>query len=238
MARSCVYRQNSRSIPTKDSHALWGNSAGRCAFPTCTIKCIDSPNKTGTVLIGEMAHVLAHAKKGPRAMNSPNNSVDRYENLILLCPNHHTLVDKAPKDYPAELLRQWKAALENRVANALDLPVFATKAELYKYVEHLLAENKFIHNQFGPMSETANRNPVSNIQMLWEVRKIEQIIPNNALILAAFKRFYNLVPADDLGIFEKFQAHAIAFAASAEERLDSSPLFPIEFEHMISKKED
>ncbi|MCB9551939.1 MAG: hypothetical protein H6705_08655 [Myxococcales bacterium] len=37
---------------------------------------------------------------------------DEADNLILLCPTHHTLIDKVPEQYPAELLRRWKAEHE------------------------------------------------------------------------------------------------------------------------------
>lgn len=200
--------------------------------------CIDSFEKAGTILIGEMAHVLAHAKKGPRASTENYNRIDRYENLILLCPNHHTIVDKAPEDFPAELLRNWKSTLEDRVDRALDIPTFTTKEELFKYAHSLLDQNKLIHYHFGPTSETARTKPLSSLHKIWEARKIEEIIPNNSLIVAAFRRYTGLLNAHELQTFGKFEAHAIGFAANAEDRHDSVPMFPLEFAEMTAQVED
>lgn len=44
---------------------------------------------------------------------------DRYHNRILLCPNHHTEVDKSIADFPVELLHQLKTDHELWVQNTL-----------------------------------------------------------------------------------------------------------------------
>jgi hypothetical protein len=119
---------------------------------------------------------------------------------------------------------------------ALDVPVFRTMKTLYRYVQVLLTENKSIHDHFGPSSAVAKANPLSNLKELWQARKIEQVIPNNSLIVAAFKRNYELVPVPDLDVFGRFEAHAYTFAASAKERRDSAPLFPGEFARMIARE--
>jgi hypothetical protein len=183
-----------------------------------------------------MAHVLAHGKKGPRPATENESSLDTYDNLVLLCSHHHTIVDKAPRDFPADLLRQWKSALEDRVNKAIDIPVFISKGELFKYANDLLNQSKIIHTHFGPLSETAQATPFSNLQKLWEAKKIEEIIPNNSLIAAAFKRYVGLLTASELETFGRFEAHAIAFAASAENRHDSAPMFPVEFAEMIAEE--
>jgi len=38
-----------------------------------------------------------------------------YVNLILLCPSCHTHVDKAPEEYPEDLLKKWKKDHEAQV---------------------------------------------------------------------------------------------------------------------------
>jgi hypothetical protein len=74
--------------------------------------------KSGNILLGEMAHVIGRKPKGPRG-STKYGTVDTYENLILLCPACHTLVDKAPRDFPATLLRKWKADWESHVKHQL-----------------------------------------------------------------------------------------------------------------------
>ena len=52
-----------------------------------------------------------------------HNGKDNYENLILLCPNHHTLVDKAEADHPVKLLKEWKTGWESSVKSSLGMRV-------------------------------------------------------------------------------------------------------------------
>lgn len=47
-----------------------------------------------------MAHIIAKSENGPRGNNLPEDNT--YDNLILLCPNHHKTVDKNPLEYPPE----------------------------------------------------------------------------------------------------------------------------------------
>lgn len=235
--KSCVYRKSRRPIPAKESHLLWAKSAGHCAYHSCTNRCVDSFKETGHVLLGEMAHLIAHSEGGPRASYAERSRLERYENLILLCPYHHTLVDKAPMDFPPEQLIKWKARLEWHVAEAFDVPEIKTKQDLYKYAYELLNANRLIHDNFGPSSVLARKTPLSNMHGFWDAKKTEHIIPNNTLIVAAFNRYRNLVPEDELATFRRFESHALAFAASAVDTLDSVPTFPVEFESMLDGRE-
>ena len=81
------------AITEKDIKKLWGLAAGRCSRPGCDESCIKFLSSDPTI-IGEMAHVVAHSPIGPRA--SATGGADTYDNLILLCPTHHTEIDKAP----------------------------------------------------------------------------------------------------------------------------------------------
>ncbi|WP_258067233.1 NACHT domain-containing NTPase [Arthrobacter sp. GMC3] len=47
---------------------------------------------SGVTVVGQEAHIRAQSVGGPR-FNPKYADVDGYENLILLCPTHHTLVD-------------------------------------------------------------------------------------------------------------------------------------------------
>jgi hypothetical protein len=229
----CIYKESSRQIPPKESHILWAKSAGRCAFPDCTNRCIDTFEEAGTILLAEMAHILPHSGQGPRAERNRRTGINKYDNLVLLCPYHHELVDKAPDDYPESSLRLWKANLERRVNEAADTPQFVSKEELYRYVQGLLTENKAVHNSFGPSSQIAQINPASNVHRLWQARKIEQILPNNANILAAIRRNRCLIPQSELQAFAEFEVHATAFSASSATRLDSAPMFPTRFAEIV-----
>ncbi|HXW33311.1 MAG TPA: HNH endonuclease signature motif containing protein [Acidimicrobiales bacterium] len=59
----------------------------------------------------EIAHICAKSPDGPR--HDPSllpDKVDDFDNLILLCPNHHHEIDfLRPADFPASYLREMKA---------------------------------------------------------------------------------------------------------------------------------
>lgn len=94
-----------------------------CPFPGCTLTLIDYGSSPPTVL-GEIAHIEASATGGPRGnANLSTKARDAYENLIVLCPTHHTLVDKDPNRFSAEDLRTWKAAAERGVRDRLAIAV-------------------------------------------------------------------------------------------------------------------
>jgi nucleoside phosphorylase len=96
---------------------LFAASGGLCAFPHCTTRLVDS--QTGS-LLGELCHIQAASEGGPR-FNPAQSDDERNEadNYILLCPNHHRLVDQDPRTYSVHALRGMKKAHENRVAKLL-----------------------------------------------------------------------------------------------------------------------
>lgn len=99
----------------KDIKILWGRSGNRCAI--CKLELTaDGSLET----LGEMAHIVARSPNGPRGnINQSKSDRDSYENLILLCPTHHSEVDKNPDSWPIERLRSVKADHETWVSEQL-----------------------------------------------------------------------------------------------------------------------
>ena len=115
-------QEQSRGFNDLDIKLLWGLSAARCAFPGCREVCI----LEGTALErpsarrGRIAHIVAHSDTGPRSSPSLSPQKRReYENLILLCANHHDDVDAHDATYTVEILRQWKREHEQWVKTSL-----------------------------------------------------------------------------------------------------------------------
>src|SRR5580704_14691680 len=95
---------------------LFAASGGFCQRPECnTALFVDTESKN--IHIAEMAHVFAANDRGPRA-NAELSAADRgaFENLILLCPKCHAIVDKASDDFPDAKLREWKRGHAERIA--------------------------------------------------------------------------------------------------------------------------
>ena len=99
-----------RNIPQKDRIILWGRAAARCAFPNCRIVLVEpAKSEDAEITFGQAAHLVAHSAGGPRGnARFPRGRLDRYENLVLLCGNHHTIVDRQPNFFTIDDLRSWK----------------------------------------------------------------------------------------------------------------------------------
>lgn len=106
----------SRSYKPRDLALLFGLSGLFCAFPSCTTRLAQqASDKDRAVLLSNICHIEAASDEGPRS--NPALTLEQrnaYENLILLCPTHHVLVDKQPNTYTVADLRRWKRDVEAR----------------------------------------------------------------------------------------------------------------------------
>ena len=85
----------------------------------------------------EIAHICGERPGAPR-FDPMMSDADRngYDNLILLCPKHHKLIDRLdPDGHPVELLREMKAKSESHGATARP---WADDAELTGFALRLM----------------------------------------------------------------------------------------------------
>jgi hypothetical protein len=103
---------------------LYLKSRNQCAMPKCT-----APIMIGHISVGQICHIRARSKKGPRydATMSPDDR-DAYANLLLLCSTCHTLIDSDEKTYTPELLSEIKE-IHERSADCELTPQVARDAE-------------------------------------------------------------------------------------------------------------
>ena len=108
-------------ISEQDIKLLWGRAAARCSFPECKIKLTDDKKLVSdSYPLGEQAHIVGASISAPRGnSNLTQKERDSYYNLILLCPNHHTVIDKNPEDYSIEKLHLYKDQHEYWVEHTL-----------------------------------------------------------------------------------------------------------------------
>ncbi len=88
---------------------LFARSQNQCAMPKCIGRMV-----VGETVIGEICHIRARRKNGPRF--DPNLTPaerNAYENLLLLCPTCHKLVDRNAATYSVDLLTDIKTVQEN-----------------------------------------------------------------------------------------------------------------------------
>lgn len=116
-------RKPNRKIPELEQIKLWTKSGGRCAI--CN-EYLLKDSLTGRIFnFGEKAHNI-----GVGSGKSPRSSSDltaeernREENLLLLCPKHHKMIDakKFTEEFRPEKLRVLKDNHERRIVNATRL---------------------------------------------------------------------------------------------------------------------
>ena len=90
--------------------ALFAKSGNQCAFPECEEHLIDDERNC----IGELCHIEAVNKNGPRFNHDSDDEYRRsYNNLILLCPTHHRKIDKSNK-FSKKDLKEMKISHEKK----------------------------------------------------------------------------------------------------------------------------
>lgn len=84
---------------------LFAVSGNQCAFPGCDLPVSESTDTT----TGEMAHIKAVSKNGPRYdKDQTEEERHAYANLILLCSRHHSIIDTEVDKYPVATLQSFK----------------------------------------------------------------------------------------------------------------------------------
>lgn len=89
---------------------LFAVSGNKCAFPDCTNLLVDPASGKVTARI---CHIKARRPSGPRY--DPDQTHDErraFENLILMCPIHHDIIDSDLELYTVERLQDIKARHE------------------------------------------------------------------------------------------------------------------------------
>jgi hypothetical protein len=220
------------AVSEADIKLLWGRAAGMCSRPGCNTDLTRLTEGGRNYNIGEMAHVIAQSSSGPRAAGVAGN--DTYDNLLLLCPTCHREIDKAPGDLFTEAtLHEWKRTHEDRIrVLGLEVP-FASFAELKQAVGILLNENYQIWKTMGPNSEVAKRAPLSNAHRLWELRRIDRIVPNNRRIINMVRANLKLLDKEQADAFAEFINHAESYEEHVYDRRDSYSLFPASFKKVF-----
>lgn len=113
--------------PSRDTEIrLWAVTAGICEFPGCGKNLFEEALTQGKLKTAQMAHIIASSQGGPRGCDESHDFSDEFDNLILLCPVHHQLIDKNHDDFSVDELHRMKEQHREKVAElrkAFELPV-------------------------------------------------------------------------------------------------------------------
>lgn len=226
----------SRGAASPDAHTqrrLFAASAGYCQNPACSNKLfVDVAGKS--IHIAEMAHVFAANDNGPRA--KPDLSKEErgaFDNLIMLCANCHTKVDKAPDAFPDEVMFSWKREHESKLQGLFGAVRFDDRSSARQVVGPLLEENHVIFNRYGPHIDAAC-NPESGAAEQWKRKMLTRILPNNRRILAVLDANRHLLRDDEKALAELFRQHIDDLEAFHIEGIkEDASRFPCELANIL-----
>ncbi|WP_433630179.1 hypothetical protein [Chryseobacterium cucumeris] len=213
---------------------LFADSGGYCQNPGCNknlfIEIGDSKFQ-----IAEMAHIISAGDKGPRSETSLTaNEKGDFNNLILLCPTCHTIIDKAEEQYPIELINEWKNSHSKKIEALFNIKIFTSRENAREVVISILNENKYIFTKYGPMSDE-QFNPESETPKRWLSKVRQHILPNNRKLYNIINQNYHLLNSNEIEIVEAFKQHVLDFEERHLENADiDAAQFPKEFSNIFS----
>jgi hypothetical protein len=222
-------------IKTKVRKKLWASSGGFCSKPNCHTDLFPFFENEKITNIEELAHIIGQKKKGPRGHDSLHlTERDEFENIILLCPTCHTIIDKNPKLYPENIIKQWKVNHEENIRNLFLVPKFNSREDARKYLRPILAENKAIFNTFGPYSQNAHDDQMAS-ELMWRSLTIQKILPNNRKIEYVIEQNQDLLNDNEFQLSIEFKLHREGFEYNkiSGDVNATAPTFPENFENIF-----
>ena len=125
------------AISDKTRKQLWAKSGNRCAI--CKEELFQKPEvENGGLNVGEECHIISAKEKGPRHVAGVPN-YDTYDNLLLLCRNHHKEIDTLIETYPEEILRFMKTNHENWVTESLQSKLDNSERKNAKFIKRIVS---------------------------------------------------------------------------------------------------
>lgn len=230
------------AITQKSIKILWAAAAGRCAFPDCReLLTYNEAGDFAPYTLGEMAHICGDQPGSNRhdPAQTPQQR-DDYQNLILLCPTHHTLIDRRENEerFSMGLLLQMKADHEACIHSRLESTPARDGPGLAREIVPLLAENHQVWLTYGPRSEFARKNPHSDAAFaLWLSERLTTIVPNNRRISEILKAGRGAFAPEEQEVVALFMIHARSYERWVQDEISYEGVarFPEKFEALIKE---
>jgi len=153
------------SYPTKILLAF--RSGGICAYPKCNRHLTYEAEVGEDTYIGEAAHIRGE-KPGAARYDAlmKDEERDSVRNLIYMCADHHTIIDKVEADWPVFKLQKLKETHESQVRQAMeDAFVDVAFPELQKAVAWVGQQAPTERGSFDLIAhdEKIKKNALSNV---------------------------------------------------------------------------
>jgi hypothetical protein len=223
------------AISEKVKRKLWASSGGYCGNPDCHNELLPFFESGDITNIEEIAHIIGKKEKAARGKSELTSTErDEFENLILLCPNCHTKIDKSPKLFPVKVIKQWKENHEQSIKNIFTTPKFKTRKEIRDFISPILAENKIIFSKYGPGSQNALEKQ-SECELQWEKLSLQKLLPNNWKLEKVIENNQALLSSEEFALFVEFKLHRDGFEQNkiSGDVNATVPTFPPDFENIF-----
>lgn len=198
-----------KPISTETKLRLFSAAAGHCQRPEC-LQPLFPAEMGGDKHIAEMAHVIPHGETGPRHKERPAGEfeADSFENLVLLCPTCHTIIDKDPDGYSRGTLLDWKNNHLVALAQRQGIRAYDERGQARYAVVAAMAENKAVWKEFAPSDGSRfEYDPESEAAKMWVQRMRCVILPNHFRIGAIIKANLHHLTEDERQTFARYQEH-------------------------------
>jgi hypothetical protein len=111
-----------RRIPDLTRLLLFVRAGGRCEFDGCPRYLMEHPVTLTEGNFAQVAHIVAFRPEGPRGRTRLRpRYIHAPQNLMLLCPQCHKLIDDHPGDYTRRTLTDYKRRHEKWIRQVTGL---------------------------------------------------------------------------------------------------------------------
>lgn len=186
------------SVPYPTKLLLAFRSGDRCAFSNCGCALtVNDMRGSNPSVIGEAAHIAGEREGAARYDPSMTEEQrNHHENLIYLCPNHHTQIDKQEKEFSIATLREMKASHETKVRAAVNAAFaevgFPELALATEWISRLQAGEPSRDFAIVPPEDKIRKNELSSASRvtitmgLGVVREVHAFVEQESLVDADF----------------------------------------------------
>jgi len=184
-----------KQLTARIVRALFAKSGNRCAFAGCNNVLI----KHDDLYVGEIAHIEAAESGGPRYNPKQTDDERRsYDNLMLLCHEHHVEIDDDASRYNPQVLRNIKRAHEKAIGTLFRvLPgvVAQVSQEITTYWNEIDRVNHYEH--VLPERAIQINSKASGLALVDSIREQIELLNHNCGDLASSDANLN----DDIKVF-------------------------------------
>lgn len=152
---------------------LCAKAGGRCQFEGCNKRLFVDGITLKEINNSNIAHIVASAPDGPRGNENSYELSDKLDNLMLMCQEHHKLIDGNPEHYTIQILKNMKNHQERKIEEMLDY-INYPKSEIVIFESPIKnTDVKINYKQTVEAIRSEGNNPASSHGILLKIENSE-----------------------------------------------------------------